>query len=42
MLGENSIKEISLESEKLVLAETEFKWTDSDANFGKGFCFGYY
>ncbi len=40
MLGENSIKEISLESEKLVLAETEFKWTDSDANFGKGFCLG--
>ena len=40
MLGENTIKDISVENEKLVLAETEFKWTDSDANFGKGFCLG--
>ena len=40
MLGENIIKEISVENEKLVLAETEFKQTDSDANFGKGFCLG--
>ena len=22
------------------MAETNFKWTDSDANFGKGFCLG--
>lgn len=40
VLGENNIKEITVENEKLVLAETEFKWTDSDANFGKGFCLG--
>lgn len=40
VLGENNIKEIIVENEKLVLAETEFKWTDSDANFGKGFCLG--
>ena len=40
ILGDNSIKEISVGTEKLVLAETEFKWTDSDANFGKGFCLG--
>ncbi len=40
ILGENSIKEIIVGNEKLVLAETEFKWTDSDANFGKGFCLG--
>ncbi|MBF95694.1 MAG: hypothetical protein CFH34_01506 [Alphaproteobacteria bacterium MarineAlpha9_Bin4] len=40
ILGDNSIKELSVENEKLVLAETLFKWTDSDANFGKGFCLG--
>ena len=40
VLGENNIKELIVENEKLVLAETEFKWTDSDANFGKGFCLG--
>ena len=40
ILGDNSIRELSVENEKLVLAETEFKWTDSDANFGKGFCLG--
>ncbi len=40
ILGENSIRELTVENEKLVLAETEFKWTDSDANFGKGFCLG--
>ena len=40
VLGENNIKEIVVNNEKLVLAETEFKWTDSDANFGKGYCLG--
>ena len=40
VLGENSIRELEVENEKMVLAETEFKWTDSDANFGKGFCLG--
>ena len=40
ILGENNIKELEVDKEKLVLAETEFKWTDSDANFGKGFCLG--
>ena len=40
VLGENTIRELTIENEKLVLAETEFKWTDSDANFGKGFCLG--
>ena len=40
ILGDNSIRELSVENENLVLAETEFKWTDSDANFGKGFCLG--
>ncbi|RPH05819.1 MAG: hypothetical protein CBC53_004460 [Alphaproteobacteria bacterium TMED93] len=40
MLGENNIRELMVENEKLVLAETEFKWTDSNANFGKGFCLG--
>ncbi len=40
ILGDNSIRELSVENEKLVLAETVFKWTDSDANFGKGFCLG--
>ena len=34
VLGENTTRELSIEMEKLVLAETEFKWTDSDANFG--------
>ncbi len=40
ILGENTVKEITVNEERLVLAETEFKWTDSDANFGKGFCLG--
>ena len=40
ILGDNSIRELSVDNEKLVLAETNFKWTDSDANFGKGFCLG--
>jgi len=40
ILGENTIREISVDSEKLELAETNFKWTDSDANFGKGYCLG--
>ncbi|MDC3024334.1 hypothetical protein OA264_02560 [Alphaproteobacteria bacterium] len=40
VLGENKIREIEAENEKMVLAETEFKWTDSNANFGKGFCLG--
>ena len=40
ILGENNIRELMVENEKLVLAETEFKWTDSNANFGKGFCLG--
>tara|TARA_B100000003_G_scaffold200657_1_gene207762 strand:- start:378 stop:845 length:468 start_codon:yes stop_codon:yes gene_type:complete len=40
ILGDNSIRELIVDEEKLVLAETNFKWTDSDANFGKGFCLG--
>ena len=40
ILGENSIKEIAVNNEKLQIAETNFKWTDSDANFGKGYCLG--
>tara|TARA_E500000331_G_C17155238_1_gene669240 strand:- start:89 stop:538 length:450 start_codon:yes stop_codon:yes gene_type:complete len=40
ILGENVIKEIKVDDQKLVIAETEFKWTDSEANFGKGFCLG--
>tara|TARA_Y100001954_G_C15737751_1_gene566718 strand:- start:107 stop:574 length:468 start_codon:yes stop_codon:yes gene_type:complete len=40
VLGENLLKEINVDDEKLVLAETKFKWTDSDANFGKGHCLG--
>ena len=40
ILGDNSIRELTIDNEKLVLAETEFKWTDSDANYGKGFCLG--
>ena len=38
IVGENNIKELITDNEKLVLAETEFKWTDSEANFGKGSC----
>ena len=40
ILGENTIRELEVNNEKLVLAETEFKWTDSNANFGSGFCLG--
>ncbi len=40
ILGENTFKEIVINSEKLVIAETDFKWTDSEANFGKGYCLG--
>ena len=40
ILGENQLKEILVDDEKLVLAETDFKWTDSEANFGKGYCLG--
>ncbi len=40
ILGENFIKEISVNDEKLQIAETNFKWTDSEANFGKGHCLG--
>jgi hypothetical protein len=40
ILGDNSIRELIVDEEKLVLAETNFKWTGSDANFGKGFCLG--
>ena len=40
VLGENLLKEIHVDDEKLVLAESKFKWTDSDANFGKGHCLG--
>ena len=40
ILGENQFKEILVDDEKLVLAETDFKWTDSEANYGKGYCLG--
>ena len=40
ILGENKIRDISVDKEKLELAETTFKWTDSEANFGKGYCLG--
>ena len=40
ILGENKIRDISVDKEKLELAETNFKWTDSEANFGKGYCLG--
>ena len=29
-----------MDKEKLELAETTFKWTDSEANFGNGYCLG--
>ena len=40
ILGENKIRDISVDKEKLELAETNFRWTDSEANFGKGYCLG--
>ena len=40
IMGENNFNQIIVNDEKLVLAETDFKWSDSEANFGKGFCLG--
>ena len=39
-IGKNNFKSMNINNEKLTIAESDFTWVDSLANYGIGFCYG--
>ena len=39
-IGKNIFKSIEISNQKLTIAEAQFTWIDSLANYGTGFCYG--